>query len=144
MRNKDMKDEDNKKVKGAIKNLAAICCLIPGLVLCLSLASSRLSAAEAGEVIYLNPPPPAKVYIQPQPRVVPVPLPQYRYGQRRAVTTIHEAGRIMGQYYHGRDVRIGPIAERDLFYQADVRDRRGVLMDKIIVDKRTGRIRSIF
>jgi hypothetical protein len=133
-------------VKAAIKKLTAICRYFPGLVLCLSLAASQLSVAEAGEVIYVSPPPPAKVYIQPQPRVVPVPLPppQYRYGQRRAVTNVHEAGRIMGQYYHGRDVRIGPIAERDLFYQADVRDRRGALVDKIIIDKRTGRMRSIY
>jgi hypothetical protein len=133
-------------VKAAIKKLTATCRHFPGLVLCLSLAASQLPVAEAGEVIYVSPPLPAKVYMQPQPRVVPVPLPppQYRYGQRRAVTNVHEAGRIMGQYYHGRDVRIGPIAERDLFYQADVRDRRGALVDKIIIDKRTGRIRSIY
>ena len=133
-------------MKAAIKKLTATCRLFPGLVICLSLAASQLPVAEAGEVIYVSPPPPAKVYIQPQPRVVPVPLPppQYRYGQRRAVNNVHDAGRIMGQYYHGRDVRIGPIAERDLFYQADVRDRRGVLVDKIIIDKRTGRIRSIY
>jgi hypothetical protein len=98
---------------------------------------------EAAEIIYVNPPT-ARVYVQPQPRVVPVPPPQYRYGQRRAVPNGHEAGRIMLQYYHGRDVRIGPIIERDLFYQADVKDRRGALVDKIILDKRTGRLRSAF
>jgi hypothetical protein len=73
-----------------------------------------------------------------------MPPPQYRYGQRRAVPNVYEAGRIMGQYYHGRDVRIGPIVERDLFYQADVKDRRGTLVDKIILDKRTGRLRSAY
>lgn len=34
--------------------------------------------------------------------------------------------------------------ERDLFYQADIRDRRGMLIDKVIIDKRTGRMRSIY
>jgi hypothetical protein len=50
----------------------------------------------------------------------------------------------MAQYYQGRDVRIGPVIERDIFYQADVRDPRGVLIDKVIIDKRTGRMRSIY
>jgi len=132
-------------MKGAIKKITATCCLILGLV-CLSLVSVSIpSLSEAGEVLYITPPP-ARVVVQPQPRVVPVPVhpPQYRYGQRRTVSTVYEAGRIMGQYYHGRDVRIGPILERDLFYQADVRDRKGVLVDKIIIDKRTGRIRSTY
>ncbi len=92
-----------------------------------------------------------RVYIVPAPQPVPVPQYQYRYvapknwyGQRRAVPNAYEAGRIMAQYYQGRDVRIGPVIERDIFYQADVRDPRGVLIDKVIIDKRTGRMRSIY
>jgi hypothetical protein len=132
-------------MKGAIKKVPATCCLILGLMLLQLFGPSMGPVAEAGEVIYVNPPP-ARVYVPPPVRAVPVPLPppQYRYGQRRAVSNVYEAGRIMAQYYHGRDVRIGPIIERDLFYQADVRDRRGVLVNKIIIDKRTGRMRSIY
>jgi|WetSurMetagenome_2_1015567.scaffolds.fasta_scaffold00064_54 hypothetical protein len=68
--------------------------------------------------------------------------PKNGYGQRRAVPNAYEAGRIIGQYYPGQ--RIGPVIERDLFYQADIRDRRGMLIDKVIIDKRTGRMRSIY
>jgi hypothetical protein len=132
-------------MKGAIKKASATCCLILGIILCPLSGLFQWSEADAAEIIYVNPPP-AKVYVQPPVRVVPVPgpPPQYRYGERRAVHNAHEAGRIMAQYYHGRDVRIGPIIERDLFYQADVRDRRGALVDKIILDKRTGRLRSTY
>jgi hypothetical protein len=133
------------EMNGAIKKLSATCCLIPGAALIMLLDLSLPFTAGAAEVIYVTPPPPARVYVQPPPvRVVPAPPPQYGYGQRRAVTDIYDAGRIMGQYYHGRDVRIGPIREHELFYQADVRDRRGALLDKIILDKRTGRIRSTY
>jgi hypothetical protein len=92
-----------------------------------------------------------QTYVQPKP----VPQPQYRYkykyqysapknwyGQRRSVPNAHEAGKIMAQYYPG--FKVGPVVEKDLFYQADVRDRRGILVDKVIIDKRTGRMRSIY
>jgi|WetSurMetagenome_2_1015567.scaffolds.fasta_scaffold00578_3 hypothetical protein len=68
--------------------------------------------------------------------------PRNWYGQRRAVPNVYEAGRIMRQYFPG--MTIGPIKDKDLFYQADVRDGRGVLVDKVILDKRTGRMRSIY
>jgi hypothetical protein len=106
-------------------------------------------AAERVYVIPAQPPVRSQPYVQPQP--VPPRQYQYRYvapknwyGQRRAVPNAYEAGRIMGQYYQGREVRIGPVVERDIFYQADVRDSRGVLIDKVIIDKRTGRMRSTY
>jgi hypothetical protein len=114
-------------------------------------------ATYAAERVYVAPAPTQphqQKYVQP--RVTPQPkqyqykykyqyvAPKNWYGQRRSVPNVHEAGKIMGQYYHGRDVRIGPVVERDLFYQAEIRDRRGVLIDKVIIDKRTGRMRSIY
>lgn len=66
------------------------------------------------------------------------------YGERRAVSNVMEARRLLRDYFAGRDVRIGDIRERDLFFEAEIRDRRGVLTDKVIIDKRTGRIRSMY
>jgi len=104
--------------------------------------------ASSTERIYVAPAqtqPYQQKYVQPRTQQ------QYRYkyvaprnwyGQRRSVPNAHEAGKIMAQYYPG--FRVGPVIERDLFYQADVRDARGVLVDKVIIDKRTGRMRSIY
>jgi hypothetical protein len=66
------------------------------------------------------------------------------YGERRAVASNQEARRMLREYFYGRDVRIGDIRERNLFFEAEIRDRRGALVDKVIVDKRTGRIRSMY
>jgi hypothetical protein len=66
------------------------------------------------------------------------------YGERKAVSNSQQARRLLKDYYGGRDVRIGDIRERELFFEAEIRDRRGALVDKVIIDKRTGRIRSMY
>jgi len=68
----------------------------------------------------------------------------HRYGQRKAVSNNQEARRLLKDYFSRRDVKIGDLRERELFFEADIRDRRGALIDKVIVDKRTGRIRSMY
>ena len=66
------------------------------------------------------------------------------YGERKAVSNSQHARKLLKDYYAGRDVRIGDIRERELFFEADIRGRRGNLVDKVIIDKRTGRIRSMY
>lgn len=66
------------------------------------------------------------------------------YGERKKVSSVQEARRTIKEYFVGRDVKISDVRERELFFEADVRDRRGALVDKVIVDKRTGRIRSTY
>ncbi len=66
------------------------------------------------------------------------------YGERRAVPNSGEARRMLRDYYYSRDLRIGDIRERKLFYEAEIRDRRGVIVDRVIIDRRTGRIRSMY
>jgi hypothetical protein len=147
-----MKDRDDKKAACRVKKRPASLSILFASV-CLFFSCLCVSAtAIAAERVYVVP---AQPQVRPQPYVQPQPVPhrQYKYqygtpknwyGQRRAIPNAYEAGRIMGQYYQGRDVRIGPVIERDIFYQADVRDARGALIDKVIIDKRTGRIRSIY
>lgn len=65
------------------------------------------------------------------------------YGARQPLATLQEArqrlrdfyGLSNGQVILQREVRMG--------YIADIVDENGVLYDRVIIDKRTGRIRSI-
>jgi hypothetical protein len=66
------------------------------------------------------------------------------YGEKKAVSSVQQARRMIREYFVGRDVRIGDVRERELFFEADIRDKHGALADKVIIDKRTGRIRSTY
>jgi len=66
------------------------------------------------------------------------------YGEKRPVTTVEEAKRVLTEYFVNKDVRIGEIKEKGLFFEAEIRDKSNNLVDKVIVDKRTGRIRSTY
>lgn len=66
------------------------------------------------------------------------------YGEKRPVTTIEEAKKVLSAYFAKKDVRIGEIREQELFFEAEIRDNNNNLVDKVIIDKRTGRIRSTY
>jgi hypothetical protein len=66
------------------------------------------------------------------------------YGEKRPVTTPEEARKVLKEYFGKKDVRIGEIKEQELFFEAEIRDKKNNLIDKVIVDKRTGRIRSTY
>lgn len=67
------------------------------------------------------------------------------YGAKKTVRTADEAEKILKEYFlpYG-DVKIGNIRERRWFFEADIKDKNNNLIDIVIVDKRTGRIRSIY
>ena len=66
------------------------------------------------------------------------------YGERRAVRSRGDAQRMLNDYYMRRSVRIGPIRENRFYFEADILDRDNRFMDRVIIDKRSGRIRSIY
>jgi hypothetical protein len=68
------------------------------------------------------------------------------YGARKAVKTPEEAKEALEKYYAGwpQAVQVTIIAERRWFYAAEITEPDGTLIDKLIIDKRTGRIRSIY
>ena len=66
------------------------------------------------------------------------------YGARKPVRSANEAKRILQEYFAPYDVKIGKIKEREWFFEADIKDKNNTLIDVVIVDKRTGRIRSIY
>ena len=66
------------------------------------------------------------------------------YGEKRPVTTVEEARKVLTEYFAKKDVRIGEIKEKELFFEAEIRDKSNNPVDKVIIDKRTGRIRSTY
>lgn len=67
------------------------------------------------------------------------------YGARKKIMTMREAEAILRVYFSRfENVRVGNIREKKSFFEAEVKDEKGRLLDIVIVDKRTGRIRSIY
>lgn len=68
------------------------------------------------------------------------------YGARKPVRTVDEARQALEQYFSatGMKVTVGSVEERRWFFIAEMLDAQGTVIDKAIVDKRTGRIRSIY
>jgi hypothetical protein len=67
-----------------------------------------------------------------------------RYGERMSVITEEEAQGILRDYFPDKHFKIGKIKRKKFYFEADIRDRQGRLIDRVIIDRRTGRIRSIY
>jgi len=67
-----------------------------------------------------------------------------RYGARKAVRTEGEARTILLRYFSPHKATVGEIRERNWFFEAEIKDRNNRPVDRVIIDKRTGRIRSIY
>lgn len=67
------------------------------------------------------------------------------YGARKKVLTLREAKAIFTEYFsrYG-DTKVVNIQERKRFFIAEIRDKNDSIVDIVILDKRTGRIRSIY
>ena len=67
------------------------------------------------------------------------------YGERKSVRTQAEAKRVLMNYFSSYEgIKVFNIKERKWFFEAEIRDKKNKLIDVVIVDKRTGRIRSIY
>jgi hypothetical protein len=67
------------------------------------------------------------------------------YGERNAVKSRAEAKKILSEYFSSVEgVKITFVKERRWFFEAEIRDKKNTLVDIVIIDKRTGRIRSIY
>jgi hypothetical protein len=65
------------------------------------------------------------------------------YGAKDPVKTAKDARERLETFFEDEDVVVGEITEKQTYYQADVTTAGGDLVDQVIIDKRTGRIRSI-
>jgi len=66
------------------------------------------------------------------------------YGQRKTIRTEAEARKILMNYFSPQRATIGEIRERGWFFEAEIRDIHNIPIDRVIIDKRTGRMRSIY
>ena len=66
------------------------------------------------------------------------------YGEKKEMATAEDAQKALKKHFSKKDVVIGEIVEKELYFEAEIRDNKGMVIDKVIVDKRTGRIRSIY
>jgi hypothetical protein len=66
------------------------------------------------------------------------------YGARQPVKTVEDARKHLEKFFEGKDVSVGQITDRGFFFSAEIKDRANIVVDSVIVNKRTGRIRSTF
>jgi len=68
------------------------------------------------------------------------------YGVRKPVETADQAKQVIDLYLAGnsQELKVGKIAEKNWYFEAEILDRNKTVIDKVIVDKRSGRIRSIY
>ena len=118
-----VKEHVEKKIAGVRKLFLSLvaCTLISGLQFLPSLAMPAVAADS-----------------QPQKGI------QGDYGEKQKITTSAEARRALKKYFADKDLIIGEVIEKELYFEADIMDRNKAVIDKVIVDKRTGRIRSIY
>jgi hypothetical protein len=69
------------------------------------------------------------------------------YGVRKPVTTADQAKQVIEFYLtcnKNQGLTVGNIEEKKWYFEAEILDQDKKATDKVIVDKRSGRIRSIY
>lgn len=66
------------------------------------------------------------------------------YGQRMQVKNMEEALHLVSDFYKKEKLTIIPVKENCRFYFFEARDNKNNIIDMLIVDKQSGRIRSIY
>lgn len=70
------------------------------------------------------------------------------YGAHRIIRTQEEARLLLEKFFSSngniKNIRIGRIKEKPHFYEAEILNNQNILIDLIIIDKRTGRLRSVY
>jgi hypothetical protein len=66
------------------------------------------------------------------------------YGAKDPVKTLQQARERLEAFFEDEDVVVGKITEKQAYFQVEINDGDGALVDQVIIDKRTGRIRSIY
>lgn len=69
---------------------------------------------------------------------------QRSYGEKKKISTTEEALKALKKHFEKKDIVIGEIIEKELYFEAEIKDQKNTVVDKVIIDKRTGRIRSIY
>jgi len=65
------------------------------------------------------------------------------YGARQHINSVKEAREYLTEFYVSGNMRVGPIIERDGYFEAEIYRKSNTKRDRVIIDKGCGRIRSI-
>ncbi len=66
------------------------------------------------------------------------------YGAGRQVKTVEEVKELVTDFLGDTDLTTGGIQERETYFEVQIKDEGGEIIDLLIVDKRTCRIRSAY
>jgi hypothetical protein len=66
------------------------------------------------------------------------------YGARRPVHSREDARDQLVKYYSPQQKTVAVVAEKQWRFEADLLDNCGKVVDRVMIDKRSGRIRSIY
>lgn len=66
------------------------------------------------------------------------------YGQRINIRNIEEAISVVQEFYKSPNLKVVPVKESYRFYKMEVQDDHNTVLDIVIVDKFSGRVRSIY
>ncbi|MHB8122069.1 MAG: hypothetical protein ACYDG4_07930 [Desulfuromonadaceae bacterium] len=66
------------------------------------------------------------------------------YGARQPVTDATEARKLLLQYFAGEEYTVSEVTERRWGFKAEIIDKDGTVVDRVMIDKRSGRIRSLY
>ena len=65
---------------------------------------------------------------------------------KKPVATAEQARQVIDTYLadNAQKLTVGDITEKNWYFEAEILDRDKTVIDRVIVDKRSGRIRSIY
>lgn len=66
------------------------------------------------------------------------------YGMRSPVRSIDEARIRLQEYFAERKLSMSDVVEKKWRFEAELLDSSGKVVDRVMIDKRTGRVRSLF
>lgn len=66
------------------------------------------------------------------------------YGARQPVTDATEARKLLLQYFAGQEYTVSEVTDRRWGFKAEIIDKDGKVVDRVMIDKRSGRIRSLY
>lgn len=66
------------------------------------------------------------------------------YGAPQPVVSALEAQRLLQNYFEAPDYSVSGITEQKWGFRAEILDKNGKIIDKVMIDKRSGRIRSVY
>jgi len=65
------------------------------------------------------------------------------YGARQPVTSAAEARALLMNYFSGQGFTVSEVIEKRWGFRAEILDKDGTVVDRVMIDKRSGRIRSL-